>query len=717
MKKTKRPFIAMVLMMCIHILTAQNSAIDSLKHHLETTHGEEHINTLNELGIAFWHIDPRQAVSYGKRAIAMARDEKLFTYFARAHNVVGAGYYWKGNIDSALYYYDKAKNIVMTLEKNPRQFTDLNNCARNLWSVKFEIGDTVGAFQEYEECINFIKEKMTIKEFVEASIFRAGYYNHYGFSREAIAIISEILKDHKSNISDYLIISSLIELGVSYYTLGDYNGSLNNFLQADSILKDKNGMEQLQLKVKNNLAGIYFENAQYEKTIELYKKVAKQSEFSENVQELSLSFLNLGSTYQKLFKFDSALFYSKKALKIIESHKELLSYEAYVNFNIGESYRKIGDYDNAVKHYNKALDILTRIPNPYYNSQTLSALAALNIQFENYSVADSLIGICFDILKQNPMPHPLKEAYHVKYLYDSATANYHEALKSHIRYTKVKDSLLTQEKQKHINRLQAKYELKEKEQQIRIQNQEIENKNATIKRYLLAIISSIIVVIFFVVFLVISRKQQLLRKNLEIQNYKLSILSGQINEHFVSNSIARIYSLLEMEKADEAKSYAHAFQRFLRYYIQGLDQKHSSLHNELTMVETYIGIQNLHDRNIVLKLPNTSNFDANQIKTPHFLLQPVVENAIIHGFTNLDDRKGEIIIELKKEAHFFVIIIKDNGKGINEITSHKNKFESIGLTNIEKRLKLLNKKNKIAIQSSEKGTTVIMTLYQKDLPS
>jgi len=209
----------------------------------------------------------------------------------------------------------------------------------------------------------------------------------------------------------------------------------------------------------------------------------------------------------------------------------------------------------------------------------------------------------------------------------------------------------------------------------------------------------------------------LMRKELEIQKHKLSILGSQINEHFVSNSIARIYSLLEMEKIEEAKVYANTFVSFLRQYMSGLDRTFNSLHSELKMVKSYVEMQNLRDRNILLTLPTNGSIDARKIMMPHFILQPIVENAVTHGFSNLKNSKEEIGIEVKKTVDYLQIIITDNGSGNHQKNPHKNNLHGIGLANINKRLKLMNKKNKIEMQPGVEGMKTIITIYQKSILS
>ena len=83
--------------------------------------------------------------------------------------------------------------------------------------------------------------------------------------------------------------------------------------------------------------------------------------------------------------------------------------------------------------------------------------------------------------------------------------------------------------------------------------------------------------------------------------------------------------------------------------------------------------------------------------TLKFLLQPIVENAIIHGFEDLTDQ-GTLKISIQKKGGRIIYDVTDNGKGMNQETirkvlyseeySSKKKFSKIGLYNVNKRIKL-----------------------------
>ena len=85
--------------------------------------------------------------------------------------------------------------------------------------------------------------------------------------------------------------------------------------------------------------------------------------------------------------------------------------------------------------------------------------------------------------------------------------------------------------------------------------------------------------------------------------------------------------------------------------------------------------------------------DTNAIEIPYLLLQPIVENAIKHGGSNMYE-KGEISIQVYPKNKDLIVLIKDNGKGFNEANTEGGNSTGIGLKLTKQRIQLMNKAHK-----------------------
>lgn len=166
-----------------------------------------------------------------------------------------------------------------------------------------------------------------------------------------------------------------------------------------------------------------------------------------------------------------------------------------------------------------------------------------------------------------------------------------------------------------------------------------------------------------------------------LRDSQLNTLKGQINPHFMFNSLNNIRGLM-LEDVDKSREMITRLSDMLRYSLTKNSLDKIALTEELEMVDNYIELSKiqLEDR-----LNFTKEIDENIKSTeiPPMLVQMLIENAIKHGISNLP-KGGEVVLTIKKEAQNLIIEVKNTGKLANNKTSTK-----VGLANIKKRLSLM----------------------------
>lgn len=208
--------------------------------------------------------------------------------------------------------------------------------------------------------------------------------------------------------------------------------------------------------------------------------------------------------------------------------------------------------------------------------------------------------------------------------------------------------------------------------------------------------------------------QEELRNALNEANYRS--LQSQVNPHFLFNSLNSLARLAMLEEAERTEKFAYALSRTLRYILRNIKGT-VKIAEEIQMIRDYLFIQQVRfsDR-ISVNLEIEDSVSEGRI--PCMVLQPIVENAIIHGLEPLEG-KGRLEISGKKEGQTVFFEITDNGVGIpphklKEI-SHLNINRSgrghatgLGLVHVHQRLQHYFGSNYgLEIQSQEgKGTSV-----------
>jgi len=179
----------------------------------------------------------------------------------------------------------------------------------------------------------------------------------------------------------------------------------------------------------------------------------------------------------------------------------------------------------------------------------------------------------------------------------------------------------------------------------------------------------------------------------EIKNLELKALQAQINPHFLYNTLDLINWMSVRANVPEISRIIESLSRFYRLSLsKGEDLV--TIKNELEHVKAYVEIQNMRfGDNIKLQI-NVPEEIHNYVM-PKLILQPIVENSIIHGILEKEQEKGTIKIYGKLQEKEINLFIEDNGVGMSEekiiqilTTSSSNEPHGYGVKNINERLKL-----------------------------
>lgn len=199
---------------------------------------------------------------------------------------------------------------------------------------------------------------------------------------------------------------------------------------------------------------------------------------------------------------------------------------------------------------------------------------------------------------------------------------------------------------------------------------------------------------------IFTTQQRLYESELEKKMFQVNLLQSQINSHFLYNTLSTIRAMAKKGAVDEVSEMISHLVKMLRY-ASVLDEK-VLLKNEFSNVNDYFYIQRMRIGD-QLNLQLESMEDLLECEVPKMLLQPVVENSILHGFGAKGGRWMIKISVQQKQKDLFVYVI-DNGNGIdrsaleqiNESLKNKKSMldteepkSSIGLRNIQNRIHTL----------------------------
>ena len=204
-------------------------------------------------------------------------------------------------------------------------------------------------------------------------------------------------------------------------------------------------------------------------------------------------------------------------------------------------------------------------------------------------------------------------------------------------------------------------------------------------------------------------EQQELKR--EVIQQKLQAIQAKMNPHFMFNALNSIQNYIIDTDTDNALLYLSEFAKLMRQTIEYSSLNSISLVEELEFLKRYIRIEQMRfSSEIELVAEGTEISES--IQLPPMILQPLIENAFIHGLDTQAKTKQRIFLKLEKQGDSLLSISISNPKS-NPNSSFKE-HQSFGIKSIEQRMRLVNPKNAIEIVESDNTFSVHLISWMNE---
>lgn len=206
---------------------------------------------------------------------------------------------------------------------------------------------------------------------------------------------------------------------------------------------------------------------------------------------------------------------------------------------------------------------------------------------------------------------------------------------------------------------------------------------------------------------------------------RLELLKSQINPHFLFNTLNMIGSMADLEGAPTTEKMTQSLAQLFRYNLNTREQI-VPIEMELRIAENYMYLQKMRFGSRVQYQVNTPE-DVSHIRIPSFTMQPLVENAIVHGLSK-KEQGGTVSVTVTEDpaSEIVTLLIEDDGLGIAEERlsalnarmhnpeENKTARIGIGLGNIYRRIRTLYPEGgDLRIDAEEGvGTRITLTIPQ-----
>jgi len=246
-----------------------------------------------------------------------------------------------------------------------------------------------------------------------------------------------------------------------------------------------------------------------------------------------------------------------------------------------------------------------------------------------------------------------------------------------------------------------------------IQKREILFKNA----WLISITGLLLLIIAFSIVINKNIQSKKIRTETELKQriteMQMQSLRAQMNPHFIFNCLNSIENFIMKNDKKEASEYLNKFSELIRIMLDSSRNELASFTKNMEGIRLYVEMEQLRFDHKFCFISNIDPLLLNgDYKVPHLLIQPYIENAIIHGLSQSECEKLELKLTACLKNDYITYIVEDNGIGREQSAKYKKEnkphHKSIGIELTRERIQIFNQ------QQKGEGGVVITDLYDEN---
>jgi tetratricopeptide (TPR) repeat protein len=496
------------------------------------------------------------------------------------------------------------------------------------------------------------------------------------------------------------------ELAAARITSSSILNQLGEFDVAKNILsynmrESKRINDTLMAFTESALSNILLNTEEYDQAIIEGIAAAEAFEQLKDSSNAGFTYITIAEVYSlALDNQEESIINIKKAIRFLNAKSASKEYLIAALITYGDLSITAKDYETALRvcleaeqiaiNYNEYWyfpDIMTKLGEVYYyrkeHKKSISYLEKAANRMEsngtseayryeflglNYKALDqprkaiSYFNLCLEY-EQNPRQLNNYREYLVAcYLQIS---DYETAFNIQQEVTSYKDEFNASQQKEKVTEVIEKYGNEKKQQEINILSIEKSLQQNRIKQQqfiLYGIIGFFLLLIALGLFWFRTRtKLKETNQNLETAQLQQRFLRTQLNPHFFFHALTSIESYIYSNDKNQAASYLRSFSKLMRNILEFSDVNFISLEKDIDFIKKYIELQRLsHDFKFESKINISKELNMADIYLPPMLIQPAVENAILHGALSVEN--GVITIDYVLNKSQLEIRISDNGK-------------------------------------------------------
>ncbi|RZJ73686.1 tetratricopeptide repeat protein [Flavobacterium sp.] len=533
------------------------------------------------------------------------------------------------------------------------------------------------------------------------------------------SLFTDLLENDESNVSIKNALGrTFASSAVVHSEQSDYARSLTDYQKALQLFTET-ANKPMMARVYNNISVVYKSQGNRDKALEHLKHAF---DLQQQTGDLSAAttLMNMGAIEFDKGDLKSAKASYEKAEKLFPDSNNQRDLALLYNY-WGDYYRKLGDFGKASENYSKSYSKYSELKNAFGQSLVSYNLGQLYLEKNDLEKALDFAQRSADFSREIGA---LNQFYHSEKLLSEIlekTGNSKLALDHYKKYVSARDSIVNQENTRKFALAEMNFEYQKKEALLKEKN-----KRQTQFFGLAALVVLLLIGLIVVIY---NRRQVKRRLTLqkEVAEYEQKALHLQMNPHFVFNCLGSISSFIVQNGTDSALKYLSKFSKLMRLTLEYSKGSLIPIDKEIESLQNYLELEQLRFHNkFDFEIRSSEKVEFN-MGLPPLLVQPFVENAILHGMVPKEGH-GHILVSFDVSENQLIVTISDDGIGIsqskilkeNSVTAHK----SMALEITRKRLEIMESTTAKSAQIEivdlcgigQNGTNVILKLPIQYVP-
>ncbi|WP_435313090.1 tetratricopeptide repeat-containing sensor histidine kinase [Cellulophaga fucicola] len=586
---------------------------------------------------------------------------------------------------------DSIKKLVVTAEKQiatkdqKQHYIDLLVSLASYY--QYESIDSLKVIAD--KALNLSKDLKYDIGVADALATLAYYSSYQGNSDLALRQLKQALqKAEKVGIKSAQI-DILNQIGTEYSYIGKNGDALKAYLKATDLAIEENDIETLSL-IKDNTAGLYASQKDFNQSLEIYKEVEALNEKINHPLFTAETNANMSEIYIKTDQLDIAEKYLDFSIKAFEKVNDN-GWLSYCYINKARILIKQNEPELALKWLDISEGILKKLTDDRSLISLYNTKAKAYLGLNNIDKAESFAWKSIELSKRLSLLEEIEDSYKILYLTYKKSGDTDLALKNLEKYKSISDSILKKENTNSLGALKTRTEYeREKKDAEALVKKELEKR----QNYLYATIIAL-AILFFILLLIkvqantrkrlynqlIEQTEILKKRESELENInKTKDKLFSIIGHDLRNPIAALQSLLDMFVSKDVG--AEDFLSFIPKLKGDVDALFFTLTNLLSWSKTQMNggsttptLTNLYKitkDNISLlaelaefkDITLTNNMNTEVLVWADENQMSVVIRNLLSNAIKFTKQKGTITITSKETNTNWIVIIKDTGIGI-----------------------------------------------------